>query len=134
MLISQTLLLQLLHSCHHHSCHIIPVTSFLSLSLLSPSLLSPPLLAQSLFTYLLPNPLCPAPSRQVDYFNSQGSFKDKNTVEVIAKDGTSVSYHGNTYLNNVHEKHHLSIQKAITADTIVVAVGLRPRYPDVGVC
>ena len=73
-------------------------------------------------------------SRQVDYFNGEGSFKDKNTVEVIAKDGTSVSYHGNTHLNNVCEYYHLSIQKAITADTIVVAVGLRPRYPDVGVC
>jgi thioredoxin reductase (NADPH) len=46
----------------------------------------------------------------VDYINGMGSFKDENTIEVVSSSAET---------------------KVITADNIVLAVGLRPNYPQI---
>lgn len=48
--------------------------------------------------------------RKVEYINGLGYFKDKNTVVAILKNKT---------------------EKVLTAKYVVIAVGGRPKYPDI---
>lgn len=49
-------------------------------------------------------------SRQIEYFNAHGYFKDQHTICGKMKNGE---------------------EKVITAENILIAVGGRPNYPDI---
>ena len=48
--------------------------------------------------------------RKVEYLNAKGHFVDNNTIKAVAQNGK---------------------ERILTADNIVIATGMRPKYPEV---